>query len=117
MAVALGGLIEEHVSDARDQVPVLGSIPGIGFLFRRQATDRARSELIVVIRPYVFNTPSESAATSHLLLSELSLHPNSPEVAGVMDAYLPCNVVRPDPECCERAKLFRFHNVVVGVKD
>ncbi|MEM9588435.1 MAG: hypothetical protein AAGA03_14220, partial [Planctomycetota bacterium] len=111
MAVALGGLIEESVSDAKDQVPVLGDIPGLGLLFRRKASNRSRSELVVVIRPYVFNTPSEAAATSQSVLSELSMHPNSPDAMGSLDTYLPCKVVRSDPECQSRAKLFRFHHV------
>ncbi len=111
MAVALGGLIEEQVSDSKDQVPVLGNIPGLGFFFKRQASSRTRSELVVVIRPYVFNTPSESAATSQQMLGDLSLHPNSPDAAGTMDTYLPCKVIRSDPECTERASLFRLHNV------
>ena len=111
MAVALGGLIEERVSDSVDKIPVLGNIPGLGFLFRRQTSNRSRSELVVVIRPYVFNTPSESAATSKAMLDELSIHPSSSDALGNMNTYLPCNVVRPEPECRERANLFRFHNV------
>lgn len=111
MAVALGGLIEESVSDSRDQIPVLGDIPGLGILFRRQASHRTRSELVVVIRPYVFNTPSETAATSEMMLGELSTHPNSPGAAGTMNTFMPCEVVRSDAECVQRAELFRFHNV------
>lgn len=111
MAVALGGLIEEHVSDAKDQIPLIGSIPGLGILFRRQAANSTRSELVVVIRPYVFNTPSESAATTQSVLGELSTHPNSPNATGTLDTYLPCQPIRSDSECSERAKLFRFHNV------
>ncbi len=110
MAVALGGLIEESVSDARDQVPVLGSIPGLGLLFRRQASNRSRSELVVIVRPYVFNTPTESAATSEFMLGELSTHPNSPNVTGTMNLKLPCRVTRTDAECSQRAKLFHLHN-------
>ncbi len=111
MAVALGGLIEESVSDSRDQIPVLGDMPSLGLLFRRQASHRTRSELVVVIRPYVFNTPSESAATSEMMLGELSTHPNSPDAMGTMHSFMPCEVVRPDAECIQRAELFRFHNV------
>ncbi len=81
-AVALGGLIEEQEHDARDQVPVLGNIPGLGLLFRRQSTGKSRSELVVIVRPYVFNTPTESAATTEMLLGELSTHPSSPDIAG-----------------------------------
>lgn len=110
MAVALGGLIEESVSDARDQVPVLGNIPGLGLLFRRQASNRSRSELVVIVRPYVFNTPTESAATSEFMLGELSTHPNSPSATGTMNLKLPCRVTRTDAECSQRAKLFHLHN-------
>lgn len=111
MAVALGGLIEEQVQDTRDQIPGLGSIPHLGFLFRRQVTNRLRSELIVVIRPYVFNTPAESAATSRELLCDHSLHPNRPDPQGTMGTFLPCEVIRPDPDCRLRAKIFRLHSV------
>ncbi len=111
MAVALGGLIEETVSDSKDKIPVLGNLPGLGFLFRRQASLRSRSELIVVIRPYVFSTPSESAATTHSILGELSTHPNSPDATGTMNSYMPCDVIHSDPECRSRAGLFRFHNM------
>ncbi len=109
MAVALGGLIEESVNDARDQVPVLGNIPGLGLLFRRQAQSRSRSELVVIVRPYVFNTPTESAATSEFMLGELSTHPNSPNATGTMN-LMPCKVTRSDAECSKRAKLFQLHN-------
>lgn len=110
MAVALGGMIEESASDARDQIPVLGNIPGLGLLFRRQASNRSRSELVVIVRPYVFNTPTESAATSEFMLSELSTHPNSPNATGTMNLKLPCRVTRSDAECSQRAKLFHLHN-------
>ena len=112
MAVAMGGLIEEQVNDSRDQIPILGELPGVGFLFRRQSTNRIRTELVVVIRPYVFNTPSESAAASNELLSEFSLHPSRDGSESTMNTFLPCEVVRADPECCKRANLFRLHNVV-----
>jgi len=111
MAVALGGLIEETISDNRDQIPILGNIPGLGFLFRRQASVNARSELVVVIRPYVFNTPSESAASSQMLLENLSVHPSSPDAMGTMGTYSPDVACETGPEYQKRASLFRFHTV------
>jgi len=65
----------------------------------------------VVIRPYVFNTPSESAATSQMLLGNLSVHPNSPDAVGTMGTYLPDDACESAPECHKRANLFRFHTV------
>ena len=115
MAVALGGLIEEQVNDTRDQIPILGDIPNIGFLFRRQSTSRQRSELIVMIRPYIFNTPLEAAERSQSVVAEHSLHPSAPDPRGSMGTYCPCEVVRPDPECAKRANLLRVHNVVPAI--
>ena len=73
LAVVMGGLIEDEVSDRREQVPGIGKLPVLGFFFRRQDTRRMRRELIVMIRPYVFNTPSESASISQELLQQLSV--------------------------------------------
>ncbi|MEL6105970.1 MAG: hypothetical protein AAFU85_08035 [Planctomycetota bacterium] len=115
MAVALGGLIEESVVDRRDQIPVLGDIPHLGFLFRRQSTFRVRSELIVMIRPYIFNTPDDGACRSQGVVDQLSLHPNGSDPHGTMNTHLPCEVVRPDPECADRAKSLRLHNVVPAI--
>ena len=115
MAVALGGLIEEQVLDTRDQIPILGDIPKLGFLFRRQSTQRQRSELIVMIRPYIFNTPAEAAQRSQCVVAEHSLHPNGPNPHGSMHTFQPCEVVRPDPECAERANRLRMHNVVPAI--
>lgn len=111
MAVALGGMIEEHASDSIDRIPVLGSLPGLGFLFRRQATKQVRSELVVIVRPYVFNTPSESAATSDLLLGEYSTHPAAAQAMGSPSGKLPYAVTRSDSECNQRAKLFHLHGL------
>ncbi|MEM1228567.1 MAG: hypothetical protein AAGJ40_22985 [Planctomycetota bacterium] len=115
MAVALGGLVEEQIVDTRDQVPILGDIPKVGFLFRRQGTSRQRSELIVMIRPYIFNTPAEGADRSQCVVADHTLHPNGPDPQGTMNTYWPCEVVRPDPECAERAKCLRLHNVVPAI--
>jgi len=111
MAVLLGGLIEESMDDRLDQVPMLGRIPGLGVLFRRQSSSRSRSELVVMIRPYVFNTPSESAETTRAMMDRLSIHPGCTDAVSTLNSYLPCEMVRSDPECVERAELFRFHGV------
>ncbi len=112
LAVALGGLIEEEVSDQREQVPFIGKLPVLGFFFRRQESSRSRRELIVMIRPYIFNTPSESAALSQELLQHLSVHPNALTGEPTMHTFSPDEVVRTDIDQCELHREFRFHNVV-----
>mgnify|MGYP003618787359 CR=1 FL=1 len=79
MAVAVGGLIQETVSNEREQVPLLGKIPVLGALFRRTTTSKSRQELIVMVRPHIINTPSEGESISRELLKDLSIHPAAPE--------------------------------------
>ncbi len=111
LTVALGGLIEEEVSDVRAAVPVVGKLPVVGFFFRRQATLRERRETLIMIRPYVFNTPPESAAMSEALLRELSIHPNALDGRPTLNSHAPWEAVRPTPPCNELENRFRFHSV------
>lgn len=79
MLLAFGGLIEESTTDSREQLPVLGDIPLIGFLFRRESSLVRRSELVVLIRPFVLSTPIEGDDISRSLLDSLSVHPYRPQ--------------------------------------
>ncbi len=112
LAVALGGLIEDVVSDRREQVPFIGKLPVLGFFFRRQTTGRQRRELVVMVRPYIFNTPTESAALSQELMQSLSVHPNAQSGEGSMHTFSPDEVVRSEIDACQLHREFRFHNVV-----
>ncbi len=115
LAVVLGGLIEDEVADAREQVPGIGKLPVLGFLFRRQESGRLRRELVVMIRPYVFNTPSESASISQELLQQLSVHPNAIDCQSGMQTFGPHEVVQVELDECGLHQSFRFHNVVPRV--
>jgi general secretion pathway protein D len=109
--VAIGGLIDEELTDTRSQVPVIGNVPYLGFFFRRQNSVRSRTELVLLIRPYVFHTPSESAVLTKDLMKHLSLHPSSPNAAGNMGAFQPQEVLYPRNPYAGR-QLFQFHNPV-----
>lgn len=111
LMVAIGGLIEENVADQRSAVPILGKIPVLGFFFRRQNIDRGRRELIMILRPYVFNTPTEAEGISQQLLNDLSLHPTAPEGKGTLGSHAPHEVARPQLPQSHLQQLFRFHSV------
>lgn len=112
LTVALGGLIEEDLTDSRDQIPILGKLPIVGIAFRSQQTGRQRRELVVMIRPYVFNTPHESAALSHELIGALSIHPHAPDAVGTMNSFLPRETLRANPPENQFQTIFRFHSLV-----
>ncbi|MEO6271017.1 MAG: type II secretion system secretin GspD [Lautropia sp.] len=51
--VVLGGLIQDTVEGNVSKVPLLGDIPGIGRLFRYDSRKRAKTNLLVFLRPIV----------------------------------------------------------------
>ncbi|MHA3771330.1 type II secretion system protein GspD [Verrucomicrobiota bacterium sgz303538] len=72
MAVAAGGLIEDVDNDRRAQVPLLGDIPGLGVLFRRQNKEKSRRELVIILRPHVMSTPADGERISREVLEGLA---------------------------------------------
>lgn len=60
--VALGGLIQTDRKQTRSKIPILGDIPLLGWLFRGEDRSKARTELLVLITPYVITTPEEARA-------------------------------------------------------
>jgi len=51
--VALGGIIKNEKRKSQSKVPVLGSIPILGRLFRRDITSEEQKELIIFITPKI----------------------------------------------------------------
>lgn len=49
--VVIGGLIQDAVNEGVDQVPVLGSIPWIGGLFRSRTRSHSKTNLMIFLRP------------------------------------------------------------------
>lgn len=54
--VVLGGLIRDNVVQSETRVPLLGSVPGIGHLFRSRSSSVQKTNLLVFIRPTILRT-------------------------------------------------------------
>jgi general secretion pathway protein D len=84
LAVAFGGLVETGESLVSEKVPLLGDIPVLGLLFRRDVERKTRREIVIVVKPYVIGTPSEQVGRSRSVLRDLGvdleqLEPRLPE--------------------------------------
>jgi len=51
--IVIGGLIRDSVIQKKSKVPILGDIPLLGLLFKNEKTSKAKTELIVFIRPVI----------------------------------------------------------------
>jgi len=71
--VLLAGLISETENRQRQGLPILDSIPGVGDAFSHQTTSRARTELILFIRPTVI----KDGVDAHVIAEEMRSKMNS----------------------------------------
>ena len=68
--LVLGGLIEDRYSETNAQVPLLGSLPLVGHLFRSQSRTKNRTNLMVFLRPVVLR---DAASADKLSLDRYDL--------------------------------------------
>jgi len=59
--LVIGGLINKKINKVVKKVPLLGSIPLLGTLFRRTVDEITRSEMIVLISPHFVNKRPDAA--------------------------------------------------------
>ncbi|MCX5877389.1 MAG: type II secretion system secretin GspD [Deltaproteobacteria bacterium] len=57
--VVLGGLIDTNVTDSVTKVPILGDIPGLGWLFKHTSTKKAKTNLLVFINPTIIKNSND----------------------------------------------------------
>ncbi|MFL0796688.1 MAG: hypothetical protein K6L73_04280 [Cellvibrionaceae bacterium] len=74
-SVLLGGLITKTQSKGNSRVPLLGSIPILGHLFRTDSTSADTTELMILIAPYVVKDGRDAQALTRAFSDQLQLHP------------------------------------------
>lgn len=72
-SVLLGGLISETNSESDNGIKGLGGIPGFGRLFRADSQSSDRTELVMMIIPYIVDNPDEAAQLTDRALEFLEL--------------------------------------------
>src|SRR5690606_35336890 len=74
--VVLGGLIRDDVIQTEQRVPLLGSIPAVGRLFRSQSSSVKKTNLLVFIRPTILRDDAAlrgASAAKYQLIREQQL--------------------------------------------
>ena len=60
MTVAVGGMIRNSTQFDEQKVPVLGDIPVLGTLFKRDIRASERTQIVLLITPRVLENPEEA---------------------------------------------------------
>ena len=75
----MGGLISGNQSAGVRGVPVLGRLPGIGALFRTDSMQEDRTELVIMVTPYVIADHQEGLDLTRRIRNQLELHTSPPQ--------------------------------------
>ena len=70
----MGGLISGNQSGGTTGVPVLDQLPVLGRLFRTDAVQEDRTELMVMVTPYVIADHEEGWELTRQIREQLDLH-------------------------------------------
>ena len=73
-SLLMGGLISDNQSAGATGVPVLGQLPVLGRLFRTDAVQGDRTELMVMVTPYVISDHEEGWELTRRIREQLNLH-------------------------------------------
>ena len=60
--VVIGGMIDDSTSVETAQVPCVGDIPVVGWLFKTMGRGRSKTNLFVFITPHIIRNQAEAAA-------------------------------------------------------
>jgi general secretion pathway protein D len=69
--VVIGGLIDDTTSIDTYQIPCLGEIPLLGWLFKTRGSGRDKSNLFVLITPHIIQNQAEAAAIYQKKLQDI----------------------------------------------
>jgi len=73
-SVLMGGLISNNQSDGRGGIPVIGRLPWVGRLFSSQNLLTDRTELAILVIPYVVADHQEGQDLTEAIRADLELH-------------------------------------------
>jgi general secretion pathway protein D len=69
--LVLGGLLEDVLRESEQRVPILGSIPILGNLFRSRKTDKIKTNLLVFIRPKILRNAEQAAIETNAKYNQI----------------------------------------------
>ncbi|MDH3199980.1 MAG: type II secretion system secretin GspD [Myxococcales bacterium] len=57
--IVIGGLMRDAIQNTEDKVPVLGDIPILGALFRKTNKQKKKTNLLLILTPYIIRDPGD----------------------------------------------------------
>jgi general secretion pathway protein D len=99
--VGIGGLLDDNERRTIEKIPFLGDLPAIGNLFKSKSRSRAKTNLMVFIRPTILRSPADARAMTerrygYIRGMQYSQNPREePTIDELVREYM--GMVPPDP--------------------
>ena len=71
-SLLIGGMSREETSNNESRIPVLGNLPGVGFLFKTKETKMDRKQRFILIEPQIVAHPSSDGEQQWLVPANTS---------------------------------------------
>lgn len=100
-SVVLGGLVSTKDTKGNNGVPFLKDIPVLGHLFKSQSRQKSRTELLVIIVPYIIESNQQAKAVTNAVISSMpsiqpaDLRPLTPTPPPAMRQTPPAAITTP----------------------
>jgi len=65
--IAIGGMIQDQDDETETKVPLLGDIPGLGWLFKSKSKGKTKTNLIIMLAPHIIKDAGDLAVVSQKL--------------------------------------------------
>ena len=75
--IVIGGMMEDRKTSTVSRIPILGDIPGVGFLFSRTQVTKTKTELLIFLTPHVAQKPDVLRPMAEDESKGLRLTPNA----------------------------------------
>lgn len=69
-SVVMAGLISQNLTNANTGIPLLKDIPVVGNLFKTKSIDRRRTELVLIIVPYIVESSERASQVSEAIINQ-----------------------------------------------
>ena len=77
--IVIGGLMEDRKTQTINRIPILGSIPLIGYAFSRTQQTKVKTELLIFLTPHVAADPDQLKDMTEQEMEGLKLTPDAVE--------------------------------------
>jgi len=97
--LVMAGLIKDNVNKTKTKVPVLGDVPGLGYLFRSNSKDRRKANLIIFVTPTIVTDEDFAPTQTEFLKKRAPVDESDtaedPRFKGMLDSATPHDWTKP----------------------